>query len=153
ERSSSGLGRDRATGTVEGHRSVVRVAAALALLLGLGSCLSREPTESSPLVETTLLVRANLSGTAVASIVVEVTAPDLPTPVAFNIPIVNSFASGTITLRAGSDRTITMRAYDAGAVETHRGSATIDVHAGTKVTIPLVLMPLTGDAPIDVTVG
>ena len=138
---------------MEGHRSVVRVAAALALLLGLGSCLGREPTESSPLVETTLLVRANLSGTAVASMVVEVTAPDLPTPVAFNLPIINSVASGTIKLRAGSDRTITMQAYDAGGVETHRGSVTIDVHAGTNVTISLVLMPLTGDVPIDVTVG
>ena len=106
-----------------------------------------------PPVESSLIVTANLSGTAVATVVVEVSAPDLTTPQLFNIPIVNSVASGTITLRAGSDRTITMRAYDAGGTETHTGSVTIDVRAGTQPTISMVLQPLTGDVPIQVTLG
>jgi hypothetical protein len=46
-----------------------------------------------------------------------------------------------------------MRAYDAGGVETHRGAVTLDVHGGANPTISLVLMPLTGDVPIDVTLG
>jgi hypothetical protein len=105
------------------------------------------------MVETSLLVRANLSATAVATVVLEVTAPDLPTTPAFNIPIANNVASGTITLRAGSGRTITMHAYDAGGVETHRGSVTIDVHPGANAMVSLVLMPLTGEVPIEVTLG
>jgi len=128
------------------------VALVLVFVLGLGSCVPNEPTGSHP-VETTLLVHANLSGTAVATVVVAVTAPDIPTALIFNIPILNSVASGTITLRTGSDRTITMRAYDAGGVETHRGSVTIDVHPGTSPTISIVLTPLTGDVVIDVTLG
>ena len=121
-------------------------------MLALGSCVGHEPTGSPP-AQTTLIVRADLSGTAVATVVVEVTAPDIPTPVVFNIPIANSVASGTITLRAGSGRTITMRAYDAGGVETHRGSATISIQPGTNPTIPIVLMPLTGEVPIHATLG
>ena len=121
-------------------------------MLALGSCVGHEPTGSPP-AQTTLIVRADLSGTAVATVVVEVTAPDIPTPVVFNIPIANSVASGTITLRAGSGRTITMRAYDAGGVETHRGSATLNIRPGTNSTISIVLQPLTGDVQIDVTLG
>src|SRR2546425_1976453 len=121
-------------------------------MLALGSCLGHEPTGSPP-AQTSLIVRADLSGTSVATIVVEVTAPDLPTPVVFNIPIADGVASGTITLRAGSHRTITMRAYDAGGVETHRGSATIDIQPGANPTISIVLQPLTGDVQIDVTLG
>ena len=106
-----------------------------------------------PASDARLIVTADLTGTTVASVVVEVTAPDLPTALLFNIPIVNRVASGTIALRAGSDRTITLRAYDAGGVQTHSGSARVDVHAGTNTSISIVLMPLTGDLPIQVTLG
>jgi len=122
-------------------------------MLGVGSCLAREPTGSPQFVETTMLLRANLSGSGVASIVVKVTAPDFPETLTFNIPIVNTVASGTITLRAGSDRTITMRAFDAGGVATHTGSVTIDVHPGANAAVSMVLMPLTGDGSIEVTLG
>jgi len=105
-----------------------------------------------PPAESTLIVTADLTGTAVATVVVEVTAPDIPSQW-FNIPIVDNVASGTIILRAGSGRTITMRAYDAGGVETHRGSATISIQPGTNPTIPIVLMPLTGEVPIHATLG
>ena len=100
-----------------------------------------------------LVVRADLSGSTVATVVVEVTAPDIPTALVFNIPIVGRVASATITLPAGSGRTITMRAYDAGGVETHRGTVTVDVSAATNPTISMVLQPLTGDVPIVVTLG
>ena len=105
-----------------------------------------------PPAESTLIVTADLTGTAVATVVVEVTAPDIPSQW-FNIPIVDNVASGTIILRAGSGRTITMRAYDAGGVETHRGSATLNIRPGTNSTISIVLQPLTGDVQIDVTLG
>ena len=64
-------------------------------------------------------MRADVSGTAVATVVVEVTAPDIPAPLVFNFIVTDGIASGTITIPAGTGRTITIRAFDAGGVETH----------------------------------
>ncbi len=126
--------------------------ATLAALLAVGACVPRDLTEP-PADRATLVVRADVSAAAVASLVVEVTAPDITTLLVFNIPIANGVASGTITLPAGSGRTITMHAFDAGGVETHRGSVTLSIRSGTNPTISLVLSPLAGDAPINATLG
>jgi len=126
----------------------------MASLLALGSCLPSEPTGSrSRPAETTLLVRADLSGTTVATVVVEVTAPDIAARLVFNISVTDRVALGIITLPAGSDRTITMRAYDAGGVETHSGAVTVAIQPGANPTIAIVLLPLTGDVPINATLG
>ena len=75
----------------------IRGGAALVCLLALGSCISREFTEPNNHSETTLLVRADVSVAAsVASLVVEVTAPDITRPLVFNIPISGGIATGTI---------------------------------------------------------
>ena len=100
-----------------------------------------------------LLVRADVSGTSVATVVVEVTAADIVPPLVFNIPVVGGVALGTVTLPAGSARTFTMRAFDAGGVRTHTGSATVNIQPGVNPTIAIVLMPLTGSAPINATLG
>jgi hypothetical protein len=126
---------------------------ALVSTLGLASCLS-EPTDNgrrSP--EARLLLRADLSSTAVAILVAEVTAADIPTPLIFNIPVAGGVASGTITIPAGADRTIAIRAYDAGGVETHSGSVTVSLQPGANRPIAITLTPLTGDVPIEVTLG
>jgi Bacterial Ig-like domain (group 2)/Calcineurin-like phosphoesterase len=129
------------------------LATALVSALGVGSCLG-DPNDTLPsAAEAKLLLRADLSATAVATLVVEVTAPDITQALLFNIGIVAGAAAGTITIPAGSDRTITIRAYDAGGVQTHSGLLTVDVQPGTNPSIALVLTPLTGDAPIDVTLG
>ena len=125
-----------------------------ASLLMSGSCVPPDVTNpSGDHRETTLLVRASVAGTSVATLVVDVTAPDILTALVFNIPIANGVASGTITLPAGSNRTITMRAFDAGGVETHSGSVTVNIQFGTNPVISLVLVPLTGQAPINATLG
>src|SRR2546425_5221247 len=130
------------------------LAAALVSTLGLGSCLSSEPTESRPEPpDARLLLSADVSASAVATLVAEVTGADIPTALTSNIPIAGGLASGTITIPSGSNRTIAIRAYDAGGVETHSGSVTISVHPGLNPTIAIVLTPLTGDAPISVTLG
>jgi hypothetical protein len=98
-------------------------------------------------------ITADLSATAATLVVVEVTAPDITTPLVFNIPVVNNIASDTITIPVGSARTITMRAFDAAGLETHRGSATVTVGAGTNPALTLVLTPLNGDQPITATIG
>jgi Big-like domain-containing protein len=127
--------------------------AALISTLALASCLS-EPTDSARRPpEARLLLRADLSATAVATLVVEVTAGDISPPLLFNIPIVAGAAVGTITLPAGSARTIAIRGYDAGGIQTHSGTLTINVQSGANPTIAIVLTPLTGNAPIQVTLG
>ena len=122
-----------------------RITAALASILALGSCLQREPAGLGVrAVPTTLLITADLFGSPVGTVVVEVTAPDIPTPLAFNIPAVNGVASGTITVPAGANRSIALRAYDAGGVVTDTGSATLNIQPGTNPTISILLTPVAG---------
>ena len=101
----------------------------------------------------TLIVRADVSGSAVVTLVAEVTAPDIPTALTFNIPIAGGVASGTITVPAGSDRTVALRAYDDGGIRTHTGGVTIDIQPGANPNVSITLEPLTGDQPIVVTLG
>ena len=123
---------------------------ALASVLVLGAC--GNPVDSGP-GHGTLIVRADVSAAAVATLVAEVSAPDIPTALVFNIPIVAGVASGTITIPAGSNRTVTLRAYDAGGTLTQSGSATLTVQPGANTTVAITLTPLTGDQPIVVTLG
>src|SRR6266516_307910 len=130
------------------------ITATLLSLIALGSCLPREPAGvDGRAVQTKLFISAALTGTRVATVVVEVTAPDIATPLVFNIPTVNGVAAGAISVPAGSSRTITLRAYDAGGVETHTGSVTVNIQPGTNPAISIVLTPLAGNVPIIVTLG
>src|SRR5437762_14214725 len=98
------------------------ITATLLSLITLGSCLSREPTGIDGRGgQTTLLIRAALTGTTVAMVVVEVTALDIPTPLVFNIPTVNGVAAGAISVPARSGRSIVLRAYAAGGAATPPG--------------------------------
>jgi glucose/arabinose dehydrogenase len=136
------------------HRAGLRITAALGSILALSSCLPGAPAGPDGRAEQAiLLVRADLSGTLVATVVVQVTAPDIATPLVFDIAVAGGVASGTIAVSTGSSRTITLRAYDAGGVETHTGSATVKIQLGTNPTLSIVLTSLTGDLPITVTLG
>jgi len=80
----------------------IRLGTAVAALLAVGSCIPQDFVEPHDHRATTLLVRADVSAApGVASLVVEVTAPDIATPLVFNIPIAGGVATGTITLPAG----------------------------------------------------
>lgn len=138
-------------------RSRQRVRAAtlgflLALLASVPGC-GDSPVEPPPATTAVLRVEALLGTQAVDRVVVEVTAADITTPLVFNLTVSNGTASGTITVPTGSDRIITVRAYDAGAIETHRGAKTVDVVAGVNPTISIRIDPLQGDQPINVTIG
>lgn len=126
------------------------VSFATALVAALASCGGPTGADNR---DAALQVTADLAGTAVATVVVEVTAPDIATPLVFNIPIANQIASGSITIPAGAARTISIDAFDAGGVKTHSGSVTLNVAPGTHPTVQVVLQPLTGDVPINVTLG
>ena len=123
----------------------------LATALALAGCRTDVTPPASG--EGVFTVSADVSQTAVAMVVVVVTGPGIPTPLTFNLTISNGVANGTITIPAGSDRTIEMKAYDNSGILTHQGTVTTDVTAGANATISLVLAPLTGDAPITATLG
>jgi Bacterial Ig-like domain (group 2) len=106
-----------------------------------------------PTDEAKLVLFADVSGTSAATVVVDVSAPDIPTALVFNIKVVGGVAMDTIVVPAGSNRTIVMRAYDVGGVETHSGSKVLNIAPGTNATITITLQPLTGDLPITATLG
>lgn len=129
--------------------------AALTCLLMLAACSGGDSTR--PREEpATLVVTANLAPTSAVMVVVEVSGPGIPQPLVanFNVDQVNGVASGTITIPAGANRTITVRAYDGGGVKTHEGSVTgVNVTAGPNQPLTLVLTPLTAEVPITATIG
>lgn len=85
--------------------------------------------------------------------VVEVSAADIPSPLVFNLTVANGVANGVLTLPAGSSRTIAVRAYDAGGIQTHTGTTTLDVQPGATLTLSLTLTGLVGGIDITVTLG
>ena len=111
------------------------------------------PDVTPPVGNGTLNIAADVSATTVAMVVVVVTGPGITTPLTFNLTITSGVATGTITIPAGADRTIAMHAYDNSSVETHQGSVTVDITAGTNATVTLILTPLTGETPITATLG
>jgi Tol biopolymer transport system component len=136
--------------SAEGKR--VGTAALLVVLVGCaGSGTVTDPNVSAG--SAVLPVNANVGSAMAGTLVIEVTAPDIPTPLTFNLTLQDGAVSGTIVLPAGSDRTLTLRAYDLGGIETHRGSVTIDVREGTNPAVAVTLLPLSGDQPIDVILG
>ena len=123
---------------------------ALVCLVAAASC----DRATAPGGTATLMIVADVSGTGVATVVVEVTAADIPTPLVFNItPITGGVAAGAITVPSGSNRTVSLRAYDAGGVETHVGAVTLTIQPGSNPTLSVTLRPLTGGVPITVTLG
>lgn len=142
------------------HRPLASVSArfqrfALTAVLGAAGCVAGESVVSGPpgtAGSAVLQVNANVA-TLAGTLVIEVTAPDITTPLAFNFTIEDGTVSGTITLPAGSDRTLTLRAYDTGGVETHRAAVRITVLEGSNPAVTVTLFPLSGDQPIDVTLG
>src|SRR5262249_5739912 len=117
----------------------------------LAGC-ERSPTDAARGKPVALHVSAAALASTVTLIVVKVTAADITVPLAFNFPVSGGAISGTITVPAGSDRTITASAYDAGNTETHRGVVTMDLPAGTQPMLNLKLLPLTSDQPITISV-
>jgi uncharacterized protein YjdB len=103
--------------------------------------------------EVSLTVQANISGTNIQAVTAEVTGLGIDVPITANFAISNGMASGKLTVPTGSERTFTVRAFDASAIETHRGSRTIPVEATDNATLQLDLASLVGTAPIEAMIG
>jgi hypothetical protein len=124
------------------------------LLLALALAACGDPgTGSAPPAGEALRITASVGQAAVSTLVVEVTAADIPARLAFNIDVVNGTAAGSIRVPAGQARTITVRALSAGGAETHRGSRTVDVRPGTNPTVSVTLVPVDGEQPIEAVLG
>jgi hypothetical protein len=125
--------------------------AAAALVL-LGACTEGITNSGGP--TSAIRVTANTSGTPIATLVVQVTAADIATPLVFNLQSVDGVATGTIKVPPGTARTFTVQAFDAGGSITHEGSATIDVAAGNNnAPLNITLGPRSGHVPVTVSFG
>lgn len=100
-----------------------------------------------------LRVTAFVAGTPVATLVVEVTATDIPNPLLFNLTAVEGVASGTLKLPPGQARTIAVRAYDDAGEITHEGSIVVNVRPGQNAAVSITLRSRAGQQPITVTFG
>jgi hypothetical protein len=136
----------------EVHMPLTRMlTVALAAQIGLAGCGA--DTVGPPPLPATLLVRATVAAAAVATVVVEVSAADITQPLVFNLPVANGEASGALTVPAGSNRAITVRAYDAAGIETHSGATIVNVQSGVTLQLLLTLAPLSGTIDIEITLG
>jgi uncharacterized protein YjdB len=103
-----------------------------------------------------LIVSANVAGTPISTVVVEVSGEGIsPSPLVFNLQLANGTATGTITVPAGSGRTIRVRAYDAAGIETHRGERSgISISEGSNnPAISISVLSLGGGQTITVTLS
>jgi hypothetical protein len=132
--------------------TLLRRASLLALVVFASGCAD-VLTDVGSGEEARLVLHANVAGSAARTLVVEVTAPDIPTALIFNLAVQDGVASGAITLPAGSDRLLVVRAFDRYGVESHRGGRTIRVRRGANDAVAITLLPLQGDQPIEITVG
>jgi hypothetical protein len=126
---------------------------AAALVLLLGACTDGITGPGGG--ETSAIrVTANTSGTPIATLVVEVTAADISSPLVFNLVSSNGVATGTIKVPPGTARTFTVRAFDSSGAITHEGSATVDVVPGdNNPPLNISLGPRSGHVPVTVTFG
>jgi hypothetical protein len=125
------------------------------MTLGSSGCQSNGATPPPPppppvTGSAALQVLANGIPGTVNKLVVEVTAADIPAPLRFDIVASGGSASGTITVPVGPSRTLTIRAYDAGGIESHRGTTTLNVQPSANPTVSIPLASLQGQQRIDV---
>lgn len=132
-------------------------ALALALLtsaLSSGCNLERAGPDPGPeLAELTVV--ASASGASVSTLVVRVSAADIAPTLVFNLTLdEHSVATGTLKIPAGSARTITVVAFDAAGLETHRGARTLDVRPGpNNPSVGITLLPIAGAQPVEIWLG
>lgn len=110
-------------------------------------------------------IRASVQSPTVSTLVVEVTADNIPDPQVFNLDLVGTdtdgdgvedefTASDVLTVPAGGGRLFEVRAFDDHGIRTHEGSATMAVTPGPNASAVVVTLdPLTGDQPIEIVLG
>lgn len=133
-------------------RGLAPVLLAAVTLAGCGADPVSPPETAT---RSSINLTAFASGTSIATIVVEVTAADIPNPLVFNLAVNEStgVASGIIKVPHGQDRTFTLTAFDATGEVTHEGQTTIDVRPGQNPPLQITLGPRSGHVPLTVSFG
>ena len=134
-------------------RRGLTVGAALALQALVGGCADNA-TGPNDATNAHMVVSAAVAGTPIATLVVQVTGPGITQALAFNITAGNGFASGTIQIPPGVNRTITVKAFDSNGDITHEGSKLIElVRPGANPDVSVPMVPRPGQVEIDVIIG
>ena len=134
------------------RRNLFSPACAMAILAG---CAAEPVSPGVPPAESGVSITAFAAGTAIATLVVEVSAADIPTSLVFNLVVdeVTGAASGTVRVPQGDARLFTLTAWDAVGTITHEGQTTINVRPGTNPPVQVSLSPRSGQVPITVSFG
>ena len=117
----------------------------LGALAGTGCSEFTEPTVD----EVTLQIEVDIPDTTVARMVAEVTGPAITDTITSELTLSNGVGTGSVTVPTGSEVTVTVRAYDANDVETHRGTGTVTPTADGNVTVNVTVDGLDGDQPFE----
>jgi hypothetical protein len=128
--------------------SILAGAAALLVACG-GGPGGAGPTAPPAALE----LEVSLAGAPVAALAIEVTAPDLPARLVFNLALADGRASGSLDVPAGAARSFTARAFDRTGIETHRATATRSIVGGPNPPVVLELRPIRGVQPVEVSLG
>lgn len=118
------------------------VASALALALGVAGCGEGDASERGVLGVTgvgTAEVAIPLEIADITDVLVTVSGPGIPAPLAAPLAIVGDIATGLIAgIPAGVDRVFSVQAY-VGAVLVCTGIDTVEIVADTRVTVSVTL--------------
>jgi hypothetical protein len=117
---------------------------------GLAACHDHPLESPPPAGDAQLALNASVAGTGIQTLVVTVSAADIPAPLVFNIAARDGVASGTLRLPAGTARRVVLEAFDAAGEATYEGSATVDVRPGVNPTLSIPLVPRDGRLPVTV---
>lgn len=130
------------------------VAFASAVAMAALSC-SEAPTSTSAVEAETagLQFSANVTGTPISTLAIEVTAMDISEPLAFNLEVVAEQAAGTLQVPVGAARNFEVRAFDTDGEVTHHGSKSVNVNRGNNPPLSIPLRPVAGEIEITISMG
>ncbi|HEY6091608.1 MAG TPA: DPP IV N-terminal domain-containing protein [Gemmatimonadales bacterium] len=121
-------------------------------LLGLDAGC-RQPFDATRDGAAEIRVSASVAGTPINVLVITVSAPDIPTPLVFNLTAQNGVAQGTVRLPPGAQRLIKAEAFDADGNLVADGSKTLDVRPGVNPPVSIPMISKSGDIVVTVTLG
>ena len=133
------------------NRAILCMAAVTVVVSGCSDAVTTLESSAEPQLA---MVPVNVSAApAITTLSITVSAADIATDLIFNLDMSGGAASDTITIPAGSSRTVTIRGFDENGIETHRGSKTVHLTEGLNPQLTIVLLGLTGELPLLVILG
>lgn len=125
------------------------------ILVALSTVWACQEATNPPIAggDARLQLQASVAGTSARTLLVSVTARDLPAAIMFQIDAVDGVVTSPLTIPSGPARTISIRALNPEGLVTHSGSLTVDLVEGANVTSTVILSPEGGGPTIHATLG